>query len=133
MGPRKEEPSKKGAREEGSKNPIISCQEHVWPVSIGLEGYRSMVDQEYLSLVHIRYCILEDYEIELLGPDSWIDNFPPSGLGVYEEVFKVGLKFPLPLFILELLRSYGIPLCVLTPNSIRFIMKFLGIYFLPEI
>lgn len=69
-----------------------------------------------MSLVRIRYCILEDYELELSGPDSWIDK-PLGRFGIYEEAFEVGLRFPL-LFILELRRSYGILLCVLTPNFI---------------
>lgn len=92
-----------------------------------------MMDQKDLSLVRIRYRIPKDYEIELSRPDSRIDNPPPDRLGVYEEAFETRLGFPLPPFVLELLKSYEIPLCVLTLNSTRFIIRFLGICFLDEI
>lgn len=75
-------------------------------MSIGLEGYRSFIDKEDLSLVYIGHCVLEDFEIELSGPESWIDNPPPSRFGINEEAFKVGRRFPLPPFVLKLLRSY---------------------------
>lgn len=132
VGPKKEKPSRKSIGGEGLKDLATLGQECARPESIGPEGYRSVVVQN-LSLIHIGCCIPEDYELELPGPDSWINN-PPSGrLGVYEVAFEEGLRFPLPSFILELLRSYGIPLYVLILNSIRHIVGFLDIYFLAKI
>lgn len=103
------------------------------PKTLSPEGYRSTMDQEDLSLIRIGYCILEDFELELLGLDARVDNPPLGRPRVYEESFEVGLRFLIFSFILELLRSYGIPLCVLTPNSIGLVMGFLAICFLDEV
>lgn len=92
-----------------------------------------MVNQKDLAFVHVGYYVLDDYEIELSGPNSWIDNPPPSRFGVYEKAFKAGLEFSYHLFVLKYLRSCGIPLYVLTPNSIRHIIGFLGICFLAKV
>lgn len=54
-------------------------------------------------------------------------------LRVYEEAFKIGLKFFLPFFLLEHLRFYSISLFTLTPDSLRVVLGFLIIYFLAEI
>lgn len=78
------------------------------------------------------YCIPKDFELELSDLDIWINN-PPGWLGVYEEAFEAKLRFSLSPFILEFLRSYGVPLCILTPNSIKHIVGFLIVYFLAEV
>lgn len=70
VGPRKERLMKKGAREKRSKDPVILCQEYARLASIGLEGYWSMVHQKDLTLVHVGYCVLKDYKIELSRPNS---------------------------------------------------------------
>lgn len=91
------------------------------------------MDQGDLSLIRGVYRIPWDFELELHGPDAHIDYPPPGRVRVYEEAFEVGLKFPILPFIFELLKSYEIPLYVLTPNSIRYIVGFLGICFMAEI
>lgn len=85
------------------------------PRTLSPEGYRSIIEHEDLSLIHIRYCIPKDFELELHGPDAQVDNPPPGRLKVYEESFEVGLRFSISTFILEFLRSYEITLYVLTP------------------
>lgn len=70
MDPGKKKSSRKGTREEGLKDPIISCPEHVRPAFVGLVRYRSLVDQEDLTLVCVRYCIPGNYEIELPRLDA---------------------------------------------------------------
>lgn len=99
----------------------------------GPNGYLFILDQEDLSLISVAYCIPMDFELELLEIDAQIDNPPPSILGVYEEAFEVGLRFLVSPFILEFLRSYGIPLCILTPNSIRLLIGFMGICLLAKV
>lgn len=54
-----------------------------------------MVDQKDLSIIRVGHCILQDYELELHGPDSWINNLPSNRLEVYKEAFEARLRFPL--------------------------------------
>lgn len=117
----------------GLKDPIIPHPDHARSVFDGLEAYRSLVDQEDLSFIYVGYGIFENYEIELPRIDKWIDNPPPSRLGVYEDAFEARLRFSLVLFVLKLLRPYGMLLYVLTSNSIRHIIGFWKLYFLAEI
>lgn len=49
-----------------------------------------------MSLIYIGYCILEDFELELLGPNAQVDNPPLVDLGSMRSHFKRGLGFPFP-------------------------------------
>lgn len=73
------------------------------PTTSSPEMYSSMMDEEDVSLIRQVYYVLEDFELELLGLDIWINNPPLDHLGVYEKVLEAGLRFPLSPFILELL------------------------------
>lgn len=91
------------------------------------------MDQEDLSFICIVYCVPKDFELELPSPRCSSSNPPASRLGVYEEAFDVGIKFSILPFIFKFLKSYRIPLCSLTPNSLRRLVGFLVIYFLVEV
>lgn len=58
VGPRKERPSKRGAGGEGLKDPSTALREHVVFETVGLEGYRSMINQEDLSPIQGAYASL---------------------------------------------------------------------------
>lgn len=79
-----------------------------------------------MSLICIVYYLPKDFELELPSLDCWVDNSPPSRLGIYEKAFNAGLRFPIFPFILEFHRFYGISQCSLTLNSIRFIVGLLS-------
>lgn len=130
---KKERISKRDFRREGSKDPVIPIREHAKSKTLSLEGYQSTIDREDLSLICTAYYDPRDFKLELLGPGARVDNSSPGRLGVFEEAFETRLRFPISPFILELLMSYGVLLCSLTPNSIRLIIRFLALCLLVEI
>lgn len=69
-----------------------------------LGAYRSALGLEDLTYIQVLYGISKEFELELPGPDAWVDNSPLGQLRVYEEAFKVGLWFSIPPFVRELLR-----------------------------
>lgn len=54
------------------------------------------------------YGVPEEFNLEFPKSDKRVNNLPPGRLGVYEEAFEAGLRFPIPSFLLDLLRFYNI-------------------------
>lgn len=79
------------------------------------------------------YGNLGEFDLKLNLVDARVNNPPPSQLRVYEEAFEVGLRFPVPSFVLELLIFYGIFLYILTPNFLRLVLRFLVICFVAKV
>lgn len=80
---KKEKSSKRGSREEGSKEPNAPCKEHVALETLGPGRYRSMMGQEDLFIIHIAFCVPRKFELEMPSPNARVDNPPFDRLGVH--------------------------------------------------
>lgn len=78
VGPRKKWPSKRGARKEASKDPIISCKKCAKLETSSLEWYQSTMDEEDFSYIHEVYKVPKEFELEFPTPDTQVGNLSPS-------------------------------------------------------
>lgn len=100
---RKERPPR-GAKKKGSKDPGASCKGCATPRTFGLEGYRSMMDQEDLSFICVAFYVLKKFKLELLNPDAQLITLFPDNLGSMKRLLRRGLG---SLFLLLLLNFLG--------------------------
>ena len=99
-------------------------------VESGPEGFESVLTRDDLRMLQRFYFILVEFEIKLADPGERVDC-PPSGyLGVYKEALKVGLQFPLHLFVVRLLNVFLLSSAQIAPNSWCFVIEFLSLCFL---
>ena len=62
------------------------------------------------------YFIPAEFKAELVGPEERV-HLPPQGwLGVYHEALKVGLKFFLYPFVVELMKAFILTPLQIVPN-----------------
>ena len=80
-----------------------------------------------LLLTRVQYGVPSEYDLELPGPSDRTST-PPSGrFCLYQEAFRVGLRLPLPSFVVALFRFLDISLASVAPNSFRFLIGFLSL------
>ena len=74
-----------------------------------------------------------EYEVSVPGLEDRVVNPPDGRLAVYQDALWGGLRFPIPEFVLSLLRFYNVVPAQLTPNSIRMVLAFAVLCFLYEV
>ncbi len=83
------------------------------------QTYFSIVDSEGLQRIRDRYQIPDDVVLRILDPDERACLSKYDDMAFYEVDFNSGLRFPLQLFMRELLDRLHLSPCQLAPNAWR--------------
>ncbi|XP_073116189.1 uncharacterized protein [Elaeis guineensis] len=86
-----------------------------------------------LLLIRVRYGVPPEYDLELPGPSDRASTPPPGRFCLYQEVFRAGLRLPLPVFVAAFFRFLDISLASVAPNSFRFLIGFLSLCHIAEV
>ena len=83
----------------------------------------------FAEQIELHYGIFEadGYWCRMPSASDRIHRPPPGYVGVYTRQLQYGLRFPLDVFVRDLLIHYNISLCQLTPTSIRRVMTYLWV------
>ena len=79
--------------------------------------FESVLSWDDLRTIRVIYLIPVEFEVELAGPGERVHLPPPGQLGVHDEALKVGLRFLLHSFIVELMKAYVFTPSQIAPNS----------------
>lgn len=87
-------------------------------------SFKNSLSQERIRALVIRYFIL--LELEIVVPRRGDTVLHPSEgfCAIYVDYFKVGLRLPLFLFLIDILNHYELALPQLAPNVIRTVITF---------
>ena len=88
---------------------------------------------EELLLIRVQCGVPPEYDLELPGPSDRASTPPSDHFCLYQEAFRVGLRLPLPSFVVALFRFLDISLASVAPNSFRFLIGFLPLYHVVEV
>lgn len=99
----------------------------------GSLGRGSTLSEEELSIIRARFFPESGFELELPEPARGAAEAPAECLAMFEETLLAGLRFPLPEFVVRLLKDYEIVPAQLVPNSWRQIIGFLSLCALHEL
>ena len=72
----------------------------------------------------VKYSFRRNYRVIVPSPTDTIDNPPPGCVAVYLEALELGLRFPLPKIVMDILRTYEIAIAQLVPNAWASILSF---------
>ena len=86
-----------------------------------------------LLLIRVQYGVLPEYDLELPDPADRASTPPPDRFCLYQEAFRVGLRLPLPPFVVALFHFLDISLVLVTLNSFRFLIGFLSLCHVVEV
>ncbi|XP_064965208.1 uncharacterized protein LOC135612629 [Musa acuminata AAA Group] len=86
----------------------------------------SVVTEELLEELRVRYCIPEGYSLSAPCPGQRPYDQLPQGFGLTVGALEAGLRFPLHPVIEDCLRAWGISPSQMAPNSWRYLVVFLG-------
>ncbi|CAA0832286.1 Unknown protein, partial [Striga hermonthica] len=85
--------------------------------AVDFEGEPSILTDADVVILREQVRIPPSVRVFAPYPGERITSPPPGCVGVFAESLRSGLRFPLPNLITEYLRSWGLPLCQITPNS----------------
>lgn len=74
----RERPSKENSGKAGSKHPEVLGKGHAVSETSSPRKYRSMLGPKDVTYIHVLYGVLEEFELDLPGPDTRVNN-PPLG------------------------------------------------------
>ena len=86
------------------------------------------MDGDTLSRFKDRFQFLDMVRVRLSYEEERACHFFPREVCFYEATFLCGLRFPVHLFIMELLGHFGIAPGQLMPNSWRIVVSCMGIW-----
>ena len=86
------------------------------------------LDADTLGRFKDRFQFLKRVRVCLLNKEDWACHFFPREVCFYEAAFVCGLRFPVHLFLMELLDRFGISPGQLIPNSWRIVVSCMGIW-----
>ena len=86
------------------------------------------MDGDTLSRFTGRFQFPDKVWVHLPREGEWACHFFPGEVCFYEVAFLCGLRFPVHLYIMELLGHFGIVLGKLMPNSWRIVVSCMGIW-----
>lgn len=86
-------------------------------IRVGSMAEVLMMTKVKILQLHDKYKFLSTFHIHVLGQEDRVTSGPIECLAVYEELFCVGLRFPLHPFIINTLAFYWVAIAQLTPNS----------------
>ena len=72
----------------------------------------------------VKFSFRRNYRVIVPSPTDTVDNPPPGCVAVYLEALELGLRFPLPKIIMDILRTYDISIAQLVPNAWASILSF---------
>ena len=86
-----------------------------------------------LLLIKDQYGVPPEYDLELPDLVDRTSTLPLGRFCLYQEAFRVGLRLPLPPFVVALFYFLDISLASVTPNSFRFLIGFLSLCHVIEV
>ena len=86
------------------------------------------LDADTLGRFKDRFQFPERVRVHLLNEEDRAYHFFPGEVWFYEAAFVCGLRFPVHLFLMELLDRFGISPGQLIPNSWRIVVSCMGIW-----
>lgn len=77
-----------------------------------------------LEVLRVAYSIPQDVEIRVPGLE-WRASRPPVGWRcIFEDQLKCGFQLPVPSFVCDVLRYFGVPISQVLPNAVRILIQF---------
>lgn len=125
--------SKEDSRRLGSNNPKNLARGCIELEPSRVDAYQTILGLDDLVWIWVQYGVPRKFVFELPVFDAQVNNLPLDQLGMHKEALREGLRLPIPNFIFDLLRFYGISLYTITPNSFKLVANFLVIWFLVKI
>jgi len=65
----------------------------------------------------LKFSFRRNYRVIVPNPTDTVDNPPPGCVAVYLEALELGLRFPLPKIVMDILRTYEIAIAQLVPYA----------------
>jgi len=72
----------------------------------------------------VKYSFRRNYRVIAPSPTDTVNNPPPGCVAVYLEALELGLRFPLPKIVMDILRTYEVAIAQLVPNAWASILSF---------
>ena len=76
----------------------------------------------------MKFSFRRNYRVLVPCPIDTVDKPAPGCVAVYLEVLELGLRFPLPKIIMEILRTYDVSIAQLVSNAWASILSFAATY-----